>query len=144
MTIKMSFIFAPALIVWGRLLCCSAPLASSSEPIRPTACYPSIGLVVNIVHIRTFCDHINVLHMVDKTSIVLKSALRFTAARMLASSLDFPCLRLTPRRHHQADGQLKPLSPPSPSFSSFGDARVKLYSLPPPSLVRNTCLCCPV
>ena len=53
-----------------------------------------------------------------------------------------PCLRLTPRRHRQADDQLSPLYPPSPSFNSFGAACVKLCCLPPPSLVRNTRLCC--
>ena len=48
---------------------------------------------------------------------------------------------LTTRRHHQADGQLSPLYPPSPSFSSFGAACVKLCGLPP-SQVRNIRLCC--
>ena len=40
------------------------------------------------------------------------------------------------------DGQLSPLYPLSPSFSSFGAACVKLCCLPPPSLVRNARLLC--
>ena len=67
-----------------------------------------------------------------------------TTVPMSASSLliVFPGLRLTPRRHRQADGQLSPLYPPSPSFSSFGAACVNLCCLPPPSVVRNIRLCC--
>ena len=37
---------------------------------------------------------------------------------------------LTPRRHRQADGQLSPLYPPSPSSSSFGAAFFMLCCLP--------------
>ena len=36
-------------------------------------CYPRIGLVVNMMYIRIFCDHINVIHIFDQTCIVLKS-----------------------------------------------------------------------
>ena len=42
------------------MLCCSAPSASSSAPLRPSVRYPSFGLIVNITCMRTFCDHINV------------------------------------------------------------------------------------
>ena len=42
------------------MLCCSPPPASSSIPLRPSVRYPSIG-VVNIMCIRTFCDHLPVL-----------------------------------------------------------------------------------
>ena len=45
------------------MLCCSAPPAYLSSPLWPSVRYPSIGLVVNIMHIRTFCDHLNVLHI---------------------------------------------------------------------------------
>ena len=77
-----------------------------------------------------------------QTCIVLKSG-RSSTARMLASSwVILPSLPLTPRRHRQVDGQLSPLYLPSPSFSSFGAARVKLCCLPTLSLVRNTRLCC--
>ena len=62
------------------------------------------------------------------------------SARMPASPLVLPSL--TPRRHRQAESQPASLCPSSPSFSSFGAACVKLCCLPPPSLVRNTRLCC--
>ena len=121
------------------MMCCSARPASSSAP----SVLPEDRIGRNIIYIRRFCDHINVLHIFDQTCIVLKSGWSSTTARMPASSLVLlPCLRLTPRRHRQADGQLSPLYPPSPSFSSFGAACVKLCCLPPPSLVRNIRLCC--
>ena len=72
-----------------------------------------------------------------QTCIVLKSGSSSTA-RMPASSLVLlPCLS----HHGQADGQLSPLYSPSPSFSTFGAAYVKLCYLPP-SLVRNLRLYC--
>ena len=62
---------------------------------------------------------------------------------MSASSLGLlPALPLTPRCHRQDDGQLSPIYPPSPNFSLFGAACVKLCRLIPPSLVRNARLCC--
>ena len=123
------------------MLCCSAPSASSSAPLRPSVRYPTTGLVVNTMHIRTFCDHINVLHIFGQICIVLKSGWSSTTTRMLASWLVFLCLRLTPRRHRQADGQPSPFYPPSPSFKSFGAACVKLCCLPPPSLAKNIHIC---
>ena len=48
-----------------------------------------------------------------------------------ASSLVLlPSLPLIPRLQRQADGQLSPLYPPSPSFSSFGADRVEICCLP--------------
>ena len=44
---------------------CSAP-ACSSTPLRPSVHYPSISLVVNIVCIQTFCDHLNVIYVFDQ------------------------------------------------------------------------------
>ena len=41
--------------------------------VRQSVRYPSIGLVVKIMYISTFCDHINILHIFDHTCIVLKS-----------------------------------------------------------------------
>ena len=86
-------------------------------------------------YIQTFCEHLNILSVFDhrQTCIVLKSGWSSTA-RMPASSLVLlPCLRLTTRRHRQADGQLSPLYSPSPSFRSFGAACVKRCCLPLPS-----------
>ena len=105
---------------------------------------PEYRIGRNSNNIRTFCDHINVLHIFNQICIVSKSGWSSTntTTRMPASSLVFPCPRLTPRRHRQADGQFSPLYPPSPSFSSFGAACMKLCCLPPPSLVRNIFLCC--
>ena len=34
------------------MLCCSAPLASSNTPLRPSVSYPSIRLVASIIYIR--------------------------------------------------------------------------------------------
>ena len=125
------------------MLCCSAHLVCSSTPLRPSVNYPSISLVVNIMYIQTFCEHLNVLNNFDQTDlnrVEVRLELNGTNARR--SLILLPCLRLTPRRHRQDDGQLSPLYPPSPSFSSFGAACVKLCCLPPPSLVRNIRLCC--
>ena len=124
------------------VMCSSAP-ASSSAPLLPSVRCPSIGLVVNILYIRIFCGHLNVLYIFDQTCIVLQPGWSSTntTARMPASPLVFPCLRLTPRRHRQADDQLSPLHPSSPSFSSFSADCVKLCCLPPPSLVRKIGLC---
>ena len=98
-------------LVWRRL--CDVMLFRSSclfehdIPLRPSVHYPN--------------------------NIVLKSGWSSTA-RMPASSLVLlPCLRLTPRRHRQAGGQVSQLYPPSPSFSSFGAASdVRLF--------RSSCL----
>ena len=81
------------------MLCCFTPPAYSSAPLRSSVCYPSIGLVVNIIYIRTFCDHINVRHISDQSFIVFKSGWSSTSttAQMPASSLVFTCFRLTPR-----------------------------------------------
>ena len=61
------------------MLCCSPPPASSSTPLRLSVCYPSISLVVNIMYIRTFCDHLNALYIFDPNCIVLKSGWSSTA-----------------------------------------------------------------
>ena len=60
-------------LVWRRLY---DVLFRSSCLLERTLCaYPRIGLVVlaNIMCIRRFCDHTNVLHTFDQTCIVLKS-----------------------------------------------------------------------
>ena len=124
------------------MLCCSAAPASSSTPLRPSVHYPSISLVVKLMFIQTFCDHLNVIiFSIRQTCIVLKSGWSSTARIRASSLVLLPSLPLPPRRHRQADGQLSPLYPPSPSFSSCGAVYVKLSCLLPPSLVRNTCLC---
>ena len=61
------------------MLCCSPPPASSSTPLRLSVCYPSISLVVNIMYIRTFFDHLNALYIFDPNCIVLKSGWSSTA-----------------------------------------------------------------
>ena len=61
-----------------------------------------------------------------------------STVRILRLVVSPPSLPLTPRRHRHADGQLSSLYAPS----LFGAACVKLCCLPPPSLVRNTHLCC--
>ena len=47
------------------MVCCSPPSASSSTPLRPSVHHPSISLVENILYIRIFCDHRNVLYIFD-------------------------------------------------------------------------------
>ena len=51
------------------MMCCSARPASSSAP----SVLPEDRIGRNIIYIRRFCDHINVLHIFDQTCIVLKS-----------------------------------------------------------------------
>ena len=93
-------------LVWHHL--CDFVLARSSclfeRTLTAVCALQSIGLVVNQIYTRRFGDHVNVLHIFDQTCIVLKSGWSSTSttARMPASSLVFPCLRLT-RRRHQAD-----------------------------------------
>ena len=99
-------------------------------------------LVVNIMCIQGFCDNLNVIYIFDQTCIALKSGWSSTTRMPVWSLVLLPSLPLTPKRHRQADGQLSPRYPPSPSFSSFGAACVKLCGLPPPSPGRNIRLCC--
>ena len=51
------------------MLCCSAPPAWSSSPLRPSMHYPSTSLVVNIMHIQPFCEHLNILYIFDQTDL---------------------------------------------------------------------------
>ena len=52
------------------MLCYSAPPACSGTPSRPSEyCrHPSIGLV-NIMYIRTFCEHLNIRYIFDHTDL---------------------------------------------------------------------------
>ena len=124
------------------MLCCSPLPASSSTPLRPSLCYPSISLVVNIMFIIVFCGHLNVIYIFDPNCIVLKSGWSSTA-RMPRLVVSSPSLSPShPRRHRQADGQLSSLYPPSPRLSSFSPDCVKLCCFPSPSFVRNTRIFC--
>ena len=114
----------------SEMLCGCALPACSSTPLRPSVHYPSISLVVNIMYIQTFCEHLDVLYMFStrQTCIALKSGWSSTP-RMPASSLGLlPCL------------QLPPIYFPSPSSSSFGAACVKLCCLP--LRWSETSVCC--
>ena len=51
------------------MLCCSAPPAWSSSPLRPSMHYPSTSLVVNIMHIQPFCEHLNILYIFDQADV---------------------------------------------------------------------------
>ena len=124
------------------MLCCSAPPACSSTPLRPSVHYPSIMLVANIVCIQTFCDHINVLYIFDQTGLYRFEVRLELYGANLASLLVLLPLLLTPRRHRQTMTSSHNFPPPRQSFSSFGAACVKLCCLPLPSLVRNNGLCC--
>ena len=50
------------------MLCCSAPSACSSTPLRPSVHYPGISLV-NATCIQTFFYHLNVLFIFDQTGL---------------------------------------------------------------------------
>ena len=45
------------------MLCCSAPPACSSTPLRPSVHYPIIRLVVNVVCIQKLCDYLNIIYI---------------------------------------------------------------------------------
>ena len=107
--ITLSTLAAKFQLVWRRL-CDVIMLIRSSCLFEYTltavcALSPSISLVVNIMCIHTFCDHL--MYFIFSTKqicIVLKSGWSPTA-RMLASLLVLlPSLPLTPRCHRQADG----------------------------------------
>ena len=63
-------------LVWRRLcdiVMFVPPASSLSTPLRPSVYNASISLIVNMIYIRTFGDHIHVLYIFDHTRIVLKS-----------------------------------------------------------------------
>ena len=74
------------------MLCCSPTPASSGTPLRPSVYYPRIGLVVNIIYIRTFCVHLDDLYIFELVCIVLKSGWHSTARmpRIVVSPLVLP------------------------------------------------------
>ena len=69
---------------YAPLPCFSLFGAASCDVLFRSACLlertvcATIGLVVNIISIRRFCDQINVLHIFDPTCIVLKLGWRYT------------------------------------------------------------------
>ena len=121
---KVQLILAPP------VMCCFPP-ASSSTPLWPSVCYPSISLVVSIMYIRIFCHQLSALYSFDSTCIVLKSGWSSTAriTRLVVSppSLSPSAPPTPPPSRWPALTTL----PPSPSFSSFGAACVKFCCLPP-------------
>ena len=54
------------------MLCCSAPPASWRVPLRQSVSYRSTDLVVKIMCIRTFCEHINILHIFESFEVGLE------------------------------------------------------------------------
>ena len=68
------------------LLCCSAPPACSSIPLRLPVHYPSISLVVNkMCIIQIFCDHLNVyfFDQIDLCRFEVRSELYGANARLV-------------------------------------------------------------
>ena len=63
-------------LVWRRL--CDDVLFRSSCLLSAPSVLPEDRIRRNIIYIRRFCDHINVLHVVDQTCMVLKSCWRST------------------------------------------------------------------
>ena len=117
------------------MLCCFPPLASSRTPLRPSVCYQSISLVVNMMYTRVCCDHLNISSIFDPACIVMESG--------WSSLVRMPRLVVSPPSLSPSH----PSTPPPsrwpalitlpPLFSSFGAACVKLCCIPPPSLVED-------
>ena len=111
-------------------MCCSAPPACSSTPLRPSVHYPSISPVVNIVCIETFCENLNVLYIFDQTDLCrveVRLELNGMNARLIVSP---PSLSPShPPTPPPSRWPALTILPPSPSFSSFGAACVKLCCL---------------
>ena len=110
------------------MFCCSAPPACSSTPLRPSVHYPIISLGVNIMYIQTFCGHLNVTYIIDQTYLYrVEVRLELNGANA--------CLIVGPPPLYPSHSPTPPPSrwpalttkyPPSPSFSSFDAACVKL------------------
>ena len=78
------------LVSAASVMCCSAPPACSSTPLRPSVHYPSISLVVNVMRIQTFCGHLNVLYIFEQTNLCrfeVRLELYGTNARLVVSPL---------------------------------------------------------
>ena len=65
------------------ILCCSAPPASSNTPLRPSVHYPSISLVVKMMFIQIFRDHLNALYIFQGCP-RHKIPIRYIMAQLLA------------------------------------------------------------
>ena len=72
--LSSSYAPLPCFSLFGAASC--DVLFRSSCLLERTVC-ATIGLVVNIISIRRFCDQINVLHIFDPTCIVLKTGSSF-------------------------------------------------------------------
>ena len=124
----------------GSVMCSPAPPVSSST-------LTAVCVLPEYRSGRKYKVHLDILWLSKcplyfQPDVYREVRLELYGANARVLSLVLPSLPLTPQRHRQADGQLSSLYPPSPSFSSFGAACVKLCCLPPPSLVRNIRLCC--
>ena len=123
--------------------------ASCLFELTLTAVYvqPEYHLDRSITCICKFCDHLNVLYIFDQTCIVLKSGcsstVRMTRLVVSPPSLSSSHPPMPPPRRWPALVTL----PPSPSFSSFGAACVKLCCLAltetPVSAVSSMSAMCP-
>ena len=129
--------------VWRRLCDVSFRFSCSNTPLRPSVHYQNISLVVNIMCVQTFCDHLNILYIFDETYLyrveVTLELYGVNARLIVRPPSPSPYQTPTPPPRQWPDITLYP---PSPSFSSFFATCMKLCCLPPPSLVRNTRLCC--
>ena len=68
---------------------------------------------IYIMCIQTFCEIPNIFYISDRTDLYrfeVRLELNGGNARLIV--IPPSCLRLTPRRHRQADGQMSPLYPP--------------------------------
>ena len=126
------------------MLCCSAPLASSGAPLRPSVHYRSIGQVVIAkyfeVLVCTSCNPINIHYIFDQTCTVSKSGRSLKTSRMPTSSLVLlPCLS-------PPDATAKPMASshhlalPS-EFELFWRCLCEARLSSSSALVRNTHLC---
>ena len=76
---QVSARLAPPLV----MLCCSAPPACSRTPLRPSVHYPSISLVVKMMFIQIFRDHLNALYIFQGCP-RHKIPIRYIMAQLLA------------------------------------------------------------
>ena len=127
------------------MMCSSARPAYSRTPLRSSVHCPSISLFVNLMFIQFVCDNLSVLifsTMNRQTCLVLKKGWS-SAARMPAlvdsSSLALSHPRTPPPSQWPALATLSPLAKFQLVWRRFCEM---LCCLPPPSIVRNTCLCC--
>ena len=123
------------------MLCCSVPPACSSTPLQPSMNYPSISIIVNIMCIQTFCEHLNVLYIFDQTDLhrfKIRQELSSANPRLIVSPppLSSSHPPTPPSNRWPALTTLPPLAKFQLVWRRLCEALLSSFSL---SLVRNIC-----